>query len=381
LKPAATPLIRKALPTPVKAEYFAALTGLRFLLAMWVVGDHLADKGMMLETFSQSLPGAAARVMQSGYLAVQTFFILSGFVLAQTYGSARWSRKKLTDYAVARFARVYPVYFFSLIVVSYFIFRYLWFAPGGASKGGRLFDYVFLLQGWLPPLGVGWNTPAWSLSCEVLFYLCLPGVLIWLNCGNQKVKLAALAGMALLWPAALAWAGASRDWKPLYHVADFLVGVTIAYLLRQWDWRRFLRGEWLYLPALVAGLAIIAYPTLVPGGIELKTTLRILNAMLLFGLAIGGGSLAKILAHPVADYLGKISYSTYILHVPILWWFGNAAQLRYGLPAPMAALAYLVVVLLVSALTFEFVESPANRWLRSLTRPRIAKLEVTAEAA
>jgi peptidoglycan/LPS O-acetylase OafA/YrhL len=354
------------------------LTGLRFLLALWVIGDHLAGKGMMLETFSQSLPGPLARVMQNGYLAVQTFFILSGFVLAQTYASTRWSRKKLTDYAVARFARVYPVYFFSLIIVGYFIVRYLLFAPVGAAKGSRLVEYVFLLQGWLPPLGVGWNTPAWSLSCEILFYLCLPGILIWLNRGHADVKLAILAAVALCWPAALAWAGAPTLWRPLYHVADFLVGIAIAYLLRRWDRRWFRRGQWLYLPALVAGLAIIAYPALVPGGIGMKTALRVLNAALLFGLAIGGGWLARMLSHPAADYLGKISYSTYILHVPVLWWFGNVTHL---LPAPIAALAYLGVVLLVSALTFEFVEAPANRRLRSLTRPRVRPAEVEAAAA
>jgi len=87
------------------------------------------------------------------------------------------------------------------------------------------------------------------------------------------------------------------------------------------------------------------------------------------------------LAHPAADYLGKISYSTYIMHVPVLWWLGNAAQVRYGWPAPVAALAYLGVVLIVSALTFEFVEAPANRWLRSLTRQRISAPVVKAEAA
>jgi peptidoglycan/LPS O-acetylase OafA/YrhL len=365
----------------IQVEYFPALTGLRFLLAVWVIGDHLAGKGMMLDAFSQSLPAAVARVMQSGYLAVQTFFILSGFVLAQTYGSTRWSRKKLTDYAVARFARVYPVYFFSLIIVSYFIVRYLLFAPTGASRWGRIGEYVFLLQGWLPPLGVGWNTPAWSLSCEILFYLCLPAIVIWLNSGGQNVKLAVLAALALFLPAAIAWAGARSTWRPLYHVADFLAGIAIAYLLRRLNWQRLRIGQWLYLPALVAGLAIIAYPALVPDGIAMKTALRVMNALLLFGLAIGGGWLASVLSHPVADYLGKISYSIYILHVPVMWWFGNTAQVRYGLPAPMAALAYLAVVLIVSALTFNFVEAPANRWLRSFTRQRVRPPEVEAAAA
>jgi peptidoglycan/LPS O-acetylase OafA/YrhL len=167
----------------------------------------------------------------------------------------------------------------------------------------------------------------------------------------------------------------------LYHVADFLAGIAIAYLLRRLNWQRLRIGQWLYLPALVAGLAIIAYPALVPDGIAMKTALRVMNALLLFGLAIGGGWLASVLSHPVADYLGKISYSIYILHVPVMWWFGNTAQVRYGLPAPMAALAYLAVVLIVSALTFNFVEAPANRWLRSFTRQRVRPPEVEAAAA
>ena len=338
----------------------------------------------MLEALSDALPPPASRLLRAGYLAVQSFFVLSGFVLARTYASTRWNRKKLADYAMARFARIYPVYFLSLLIVGYFIVRYLLFAPGGTARTIRVTEYVLLLQGWLPPLGVGWNTPAWSLSCEFVFYLCLPAVAIWMSRGRHGLKILALAAGALFLPTLLRNADTPSTWKPIYHVADFLAGVAIAYLLpllRRTSVRWFHRGEWLYLPAALAGLAIISYPTLLPGGLEIKTPLRVLNAAALFGLALGGGWVARTLAHPAADYLGKISYSVYILHVPVLWWFGNATLVRRGVPPPFAALAYLSLVVAVSALAYRFVEAPANRWLRSLTRPRVRTIEVEAAAA
>ncbi len=97
-------------------QYLPALTGLRFLLGIWVILHHLTSKGgMLLDQWKSRRCRLPCRAFsRGGYLAVQTFFLLSGFVLAQSYSTTRWNRHSLKRFAVARFARIYPAYLFSL---------------------------------------------------------------------------------------------------------------------------------------------------------------------------------------------------------------------------------------------------------------------------
>jgi peptidoglycan/LPS O-acetylase OafA/YrhL len=74
----------------VSRRHLPALTGLRFVLAIWVIVHHLTGKGMMLEPWVQSLPDGLQSLVRGGYLAVGTFFVLSGFVLARSYGEKEW---------------------------------------------------------------------------------------------------------------------------------------------------------------------------------------------------------------------------------------------------------------------------------------------------
>src|SRR5689334_15357965 len=152
----------------VKAEklpqHFPALTGLRFVLALWVILHHVTGPGQMLEAAALSLPHAVYRLIRGGYLAVTTFFVLSGFVLSRSYPLAQWSGRRLLLYGAGRLARVYPVYLLSLLLVAPFIV-----ADSVQSKSGYLIAHLTLAQGWLGSIPVNWNTPAWSLSCEMFF--------------------------------------------------------------------------------------------------------------------------------------------------------------------------------------------------------------------
>src|SRR5881227_700121 len=91
-----------------EAQYLPALTGLRFVLGLWVIMHHLTSPRMLLDHWNQTLPAAVQSLLRGGYLAVQTFFLLSGFVLAQNYASTRWNRQSLMRFGMARFARIYP---------------------------------------------------------------------------------------------------------------------------------------------------------------------------------------------------------------------------------------------------------------------------------
>ncbi len=330
------------------------------MLALWVILHHLTGPGQMLDGWAKSLPYVLYAVIRGGYLAVTTFFVLSGFVLARTYADTEWNGKSLLRYGVGRFARIYPVYALSLAIVAPFILE-----DSTPGKGPLVAAHGLLLQGWMGHLPVSWNTPAWTLSCEAFFYLTFPLAAVLVQRANWRTTLGIAAGACLLTRAM--WAvGISDEIKPLIHLSDFLMGIAAARvydLLEERQWRP--AGSWLYLPGGLAAAALIAYPGLLPPRVDLNTALRPLNALLLLGFALGGGVIARLLSSQMLVYLGKSSYAMYILHIPMLWWY-----LRWS--KEFSALVYLTLVIGISALVYRFIEEPANRWLRTrvATRPR-----------
>lgn len=358
------------------SQYLPALTGLRFLLGIWVIMHHLTGRNMLLDQWNRSLPLELESLLRGGYLAVQTFFILSGFVLAQSYGKTRWNRHTLRKFAVARFARIYPAYLLSLVLIS-------WFAIGFIEKPGLtptqkltvLGDYAFVLQGWTGSLGVGWNTPAWSLSCEFFFYACFPLLFLWLARGGMRRVIAAL-GASFVIPILLAHAGVPQTWKPVHHLADFVAGICAARIFAAIAGSRFATnrlGFWLSVGAMAAGALFVMHPHILDGTVmNLNTVLRPLNIALLTGLAIGAGFIGRFLSTGVIGYLGKASYSMYILHIPLLWWFSRYTFYRYGAQTPAwTGFVFIAGVIAFSIAAYEYVEAPSNRWIREWSESRV----------
>lgn len=339
----------------------------------------------MLEQWTNSLPDPLAQFIHGGYLAVQTFFVLSGFVLARTYAQAKWDRRSLARFFTARFARIYPVYFVSLVVLSPFIIEMLMPSAVGkhlesaftASQSVRLLtNYLFVLQGWTGSLAVGWNTPAWSLSCEFFFYLWFP--LLFTVLRNARWPMIAAATLvSIFMPIVFDHTGVPWDWKPVYHTADFIAGIAAArvfvLLTDARGWRD--RGYWLYLPGLMIFGWLIIHPHVVDGsGADLNTYLRPLNVVILVGFALSGGVVAKWLSAGVCDFLGKASYSMYVLHVPILWWTGRyLVHGKLHLTRLQGAAIYLTTVVLVSGFVYQWFEAPASTWIRARQKRREAR--------
>src|SRR6185295_10072841 len=130
---------------------------------------HLTGTGGLLDGAATLLPHPLYAVLRGGYLAVTTFFVLSGFVLARSYPVARWSGRRLLLYGAGRAARVYPLCLLSLAMVAPFIA-----ADRTPLKGAYLAAHFTLVQAWMGNIPVNWNSPAWSLSCEMFFYLTFP---------------------------------------------------------------------------------------------------------------------------------------------------------------------------------------------------------------
>src|SRR5579862_660023 len=145
------------------------LTSLRFVAAMWVVlfhyWPHLAVAGT---------PPLVAK----GYLGVECFFVLSGFILCHVYlPSFEAGRFKYGDFLWARIARIYPLHIATLVAMG--------LMAGVALAAGLPVDpdvlslpalpaNLTLTQAWgLSPVA-GWNHPSWSISAEWFAYLSFP---------------------------------------------------------------------------------------------------------------------------------------------------------------------------------------------------------------
>ena len=321
------------------------------MLALWVVLHHIIGSGMVPATWSAWLPEGIANLIRSGYLAVGTFFVLSGFVLTHGYLNVSWSGPSLRRYGVNRLARVYPIYLFSLIVMVPLMLR--------AGVTLNVPSHVLLYQSWLPGIDQ-WNTPAWSLSCEVFFYLCFPIAAICIRrMGWVGLLLTAVATCFL--PSWLKSSGMPQTWKPMIYLADFLVGMLAAraFDLLPSTFRN--RGPWLYLPGMTCMAALVAYGPTINRHLSLNNLLRPLNALIIIGLALGGGALAAWLTESHMVHLGQASYALYILHVPLLWCYRFLALPIHWIPL---SLLYLALAIWVTAKAFTRIEEPANRYLR-----------------
>lgn len=153
----------------MRREHLPTLTGLRFLAALWVVLYHA-------DLFFWAHPLIPASGMwwplhtsvDEGYLGVNLFFLLSGFILATVYlDGAGHLMGGLRAYAAGRVGRIVPVYLLSLALA--WTFTDLHGHPLATGLATLL-----LLHAWLPWYPLLWNSVGWTLSDEAAFYTLFP---------------------------------------------------------------------------------------------------------------------------------------------------------------------------------------------------------------
>jgi peptidoglycan/LPS O-acetylase OafA/YrhL len=117
---------------------------------------------------------------------------------------------------------------------------------------------------------------------------------------------------------------------------------------------------------MIAIAALMLNPPLVPGILDLTGFLRPFTATMLIGFGLAGGWPALALSSRTAVFLGKASYSVYILHIPLLWSYKRWAIYWFpGLSGFWMAMIYIGAMVAISALVYQFLEEPANQYLRA----------------
>jgi peptidoglycan/LPS O-acetylase OafA/YrhL len=149
-----------------------ALTGIRAPLAVAIMLFHFTPAGLRWNAHSWL---SLYPIVDNGYVFVSFFFLLSGFILFYNYAD-RTTPLGTADFLVARFLRLYPIYLFTLAVsIPFLIGEWHVRAHTDFFEGAILTP--LLLQGLLPRIATFWNTVAWALSCEAIFYLAFPWLL------------------------------------------------------------------------------------------------------------------------------------------------------------------------------------------------------------
>lgn len=331
----------------------AQLDALRGIAALAVVLFHYTTRYGQLYGHVE----APAISFPHGYLGVNLFFMISGFVIFMTL--ERTARPM--DFVVSRFSRLYPAYWGALLVT--FALTHLIGLPGKTVGWDVLLVNTTMVQGFFGVDHV--DGVYWTLEVELLFYgWALLSYRLGGANGLRHFLFGALA-LRLVYAAAqvgfgvdLPWVG--QRWLLLPYICWFALGVSIYRLSRDGA------ASWRDGALALAAIAVLG----IVDGWHWAALATVFFAVL-FGAARGRWTW---LEHPVLLWLGTISYTLYLLHENIGW-----AVLRrlegWGVEVHVAiALTMALACALAHALT-RFVEQPAMRWIRDRHRARQRRLE------
>jgi peptidoglycan/LPS O-acetylase OafA/YrhL len=334
------------------ADKFLSLEGLRGILALTVVFGHF-NLGEVL---------AHVGLVYRFQLAVDVFFMLSGFVLAHSnYAAARHVDGHA--FTIKRIARLYPLHLATLLMMVALLAY-----QGKGIDTGALLRNLLLLHGdnFAKPM---FNGPSWSIAvefwCSILFLLITRHVSTTSTFGRRAwlVVSALVVGLSSAMLHWVAFGDPTGSFLPgwgnyLRGVAGFAIGV-IAYAALPHAQRlgqaRLQPLVWLSLIGL--GLAfVLDWPPVF--GILIYG----LAFSLILGLAANPTSLPLLSSKPLV-WLGTVSYSVYLLHIVIYAFmteFAGAAVVK-GL---VGKAILLPLVLLSAWTTYRWLERPAQRMIR-----------------
>ncbi|HEX3700415.1 MAG TPA: acyltransferase [Phenylobacterium sp.] len=364
-------------------QRYEVLDGLRGVAALAVVCIHF------LVTF---FPDDRSSPLPHAGLAVDFFYMLSGFVVAHAY-DARWTRMSVRQFFGLRLQRLHPLVVLGAVLgLATYVFDP--FYPAQHQVGGATLAAVFLLGVLLLPAPSlpnrtdathSLNGPSWSLTQEYLANIAYAAIGPRIG-RNRLIALVAVSG------AALALVGASQDtlqvgwsWQtlwmaPIRTAFPFFAGV----LIQRLGIRLTAPGGWAMLSAvLAASFAAPWLPAL--GGAPLNGLFETALVVGLFPLLIAAGASAqaKGALGRLCRICGELSYPIYIVHYPIVTLFSHWVWTRHPSHLMIVAVgAPLALALPLAALAaLKLYDEPVRAWLAGRAKAPPQTLAGVADGA
>ncbi|PBQ15890.1 hypothetical protein CCL09_17500 [Pseudomonas congelans] len=358
----------------VRRKRLDGIESLRAYAAVSVIMFHLAESGGAL------LPGSLSFIASHFGMGVPLFFVLSGFSMAYGYFGRLSGDSIMRDYFIRRFARIAP--FFYIMIA--FQLGVLYFVYGITHSPLDVLLHATFVFNFIPHLTEGIVPASWTIGVEMVFYALFP--LFIMLCTNIWRSIAVVALSTIV---------ATKfnvDVRPfenqissfLYHnfvvqLPYFLWGILFFHIHQAvFEKVEERRHRYLCWGLIAFGLFGLLH-------LYNNTTLYLFFFMqglrttwdTLWSIPLGSFCLAmalhpsRILSNRVTQYLGKISFSLYLVHPTVLYGFGQAGVYKwiYALVPSSLAVGYamsfafsLGVIAAISAVTYRLIEVPGMNW-------------------
>lgn len=381
---------------------FTALDSLRGIAATSVLLFHAG----VLSVLSSN------RLADGGYLFVDFFFVLSGFVITHSYKNRiqSWTgENSYRSFVIARFARVYPLHFFLLVCVwlPYFLGKYALYVFADADIGHFLkintfetfVSNLFLTHSIGIHEHLSWNEPSWSISVEFYTYLAF-GILMLASVKHWVFAAISAVGLVGIWTLNMdpihghGSLFAHADYGILRCFYGFFAGVITYHAVQASKFKRWgTTAEVVVLGAVLAAVANLHSR----GYVEAICVPIFMLAIAVFSAESGRVS-AILKLRPFA-WAGERSYSIYLNHmifVAVLHDFliyilkieyvtvdmGYYQKDFLDVPGgSLIVLGLIAAVLISSEFTYRYVEMPFNRKIKKWLAEKPAKVKGGVEVA
>jgi peptidoglycan/LPS O-acetylase OafA/YrhL len=369
--------------TDHKVEYLSSLTALRGIAALLVAVFHFEMAA------ARFVPASQTMFFERCYLMVDLFFIMSGFIMMHVYSNHfknNIQAKSLKNFFVARFARVYPLHLFSLLLLVVIV---RWVTNWGNppiifEQPSDILPNIFLLQSFGVSKIYNWNIPSWSISAEFAAYLLFP--LIALSINKRKtvavilsiiLVVAAYYSIMYLLPRVNPLhpsipvphnLNTTFDYGYLRGIAGFTAGILVYLLYESRVIRKAFSHDIVSVVIIVAVIMSMHFP--INDGVTV-----FLFSLLVLSLTANNGKIANFCKRKTMQFLGNISYSIYLMQIFLQEPFSHGAYLpgTVGIgrgkqnidfsSGIMYCIGYLILLVLISYITYRWVERPSRRFI------------------
>lgn len=367
------------------------LTGLRAVAAAWVVVYHF-----WLLTPGDAWGGVVVHVLplvQSGWLGVDLFFVLSGFVLCHTYSAKLGPRPSLgasLSFWWNRLSRVWPLWaVVTVLFTGWLVVKHL--TIGGdhlhevfqPSVGVLpLIEQLLMVQVWSQPQSwaSGAVGPGWSLSAEWLAYLAFPVLVLGLHRVRRLPAVvlgcgAVLAMMPFAVTSLVSDDGHVFAWNWLFRIAGaFVAGALVSLCVRSIErTERVRRAASVLAAAVLAPLLVVLWWASIQGG-EVAIVV-VLFPVLVGALSLADAGPARFLSSSWINLAGRFSFALYLVHQCVFELFWTAMDEVPALAPGSELVALLLPLVLVlpvpvAYLAWRYVEEPARLAMRRMAEQR-----------